>query len=163
VIIPGRKTSKKRWISIHHQRNRIKLVSKFFVCFSFHCCGTTTDHNQQRPRLPLPSPTPQLLPSRRQRLPVAHHVSPELFPPPPSLPPSTRLAYAKVHLRSDISSEPESSDPPSPTSCHAAAQLIHSPQPTNSQLPQILTQDVISALLGMPPSRTSSVAPSHRR
>jgi len=71
--------------------------------------------------------------------PVAHHVIPELFPPPPSLPPSTRLAYATVHLRSDISSEPESSGPQSPTSCPAAAQLTHSPQPTNSQLPQILT------------------------
>ena len=90
-------------------------------------------------------------------------MSSEPFPPPPSAPPSTRLAFATAHLRTDISSsEPESSEPESPT-CHAAAQLIHSPQPTTSQLPQILTQDVISALLGMPPSRTSSVASSHRR
>ena len=95
--------------------------------------------------------------------PLPHHVSSKPFPPPPSAPPSTRLAFATAHLRTDISSsEPESSEPPSPT-CHAAAQLIHSPQPTTSQLPQILTQDVISALLGMPPSRTSSVASSHRR
>ena len=101
----------------------------------------------------IPAPTP----------PLPHHVSSEPFPPPPSAPPSTRLAFATAHLRSDISSsEPEPSEPPSPT-CHSAATLIHSPQPTNSQLPQILTQDVISALLGMPPSRTSSVASSHRR
>ena len=106
---------------------------------------------------PLPAPTP----------PPAHHVSSEPFPPPPSVPPSTRLAFASAHPRSDFSSsepepEPESSEPESPI-CHTTAQLIHSPQPTNSQLPQILTQDVISALLGMPPSRTSSVASSHRR
>ena len=102
----------------------------------------------------IPAPTP----------PLPHHVSSEPFPPPPSAPPSTRLAFATAHLRSDISSsEPEPSESPSPT-CHTApATLIHSPQPTNSQLPQILTQDVISALLGMPPSRTSSVASSHRR
>jgi hypothetical protein len=106
------------------------------------------------PLCSIPAPTPPPLP---------HHVSSEPFPPPPSAPPSTRLAFATAHLRSDISSsEPESSEPESPT-CHTAAQLIHSPQPTNSQLPQILTQDVISALLGMPPSRTSSVASSHRR
>ncbi len=42
------------------------------------------------------------------------------------------------------------------------AQLIHS-QPTNSLLPQILTQGVISALLDMPPGRTRSVASSHRK
>ncbi|KAH8984903.1 Dcp1-like decapping family-domain-containing protein [Lactarius akahatsu] len=102
---------------------------------------------------PIPVPTP----------PFPHHVSSEPFPPPPSAPPSTRLSFATAHSRSDVSSsEPESSDPPSPTP-HAAAHLIHSPQPTTSQLPQILTQDVISALLGMPPSRTSSVASSHRR
>ncbi|KAH9059567.1 hypothetical protein EDB87DRAFT_766686 [Lactarius vividus] len=102
---------------------------------------------------PIPVPTP----------PFPHHVSSEPFPPPPSAPPSTRLSFATAHTRSDVSSsEPESSDPPSPTP-HAAAHLIHSPQPTTSQLPQILTQDVISALLGMPPSRTSSVASSHRR
>lgn len=102
---------------------------------------------------PVPAPTP----------PFPHHVSSEPFPPPPSAPPSTRLSFATAHSRSDISSsEPESSDPPSPTP-HAASHLIHSPQPTTSQLPQILTQDVISALLGMPPSRTSSVASSHRR
>lgn len=101
----------------------------------------------------IPAPTP----------PLPHHVSSEPFPPPPSAPPSTRLAFATAHMRSDISSsEPEPSESPSPT-CHTAAALIHSPQPTNSQLPQILTQDVISALLGMPPSRTSSVASSHRR
>jgi hypothetical protein len=95
--------------------------------------------------------------------PLPHHVSSEPFPPPPSAPPSTRLAFATAHPRSDISSsEPEPSESPSPT-CHTAVTLIHSPQPTNSQLPQILTQDVISALLGMPPSRTSSVASSHRR
>ena len=102
---------------------------------------------------PVPAPTP----------PFPHHVSSEPFPPPPSAPPSTRLSFATAHSRSDVSSsEPESSDPPSPTP-HTAAHLIHSPQPTTSQLPQILTQDVISALLGMPPSRTSSVASSHRR
>ena len=106
------------------------------------------------PLCSIPAPTPPPLP---------HHVSSEPFPPPPSAPPSTRLAFATAHLRSDISSsEPESSEPESPT-CHTAAQLIHSPQPTTSQLPQILTQDVISALLGLPPSRTSSVASSHRR
>ena len=105
------------------------------------------------PQGSLPAPTP----------PLPHHVSSEPFPPPPSAPPSTRLAFATAHLRSDISSsEPEPSESPSPT-CHTAVTLIHSPQPTNSQLPQILTQDVISALLGMPPSRTSSVASSHRR
>ena len=105
------------------------------------------------PLYSIPAPTPPPLP---------HHVSSEPFPPPPSAPPSTRLAFATAHLRTEISSsEPESSEPPSPT--YAAAQLIHSPQPTTSQLPQILTQDVISALLGMPPSRTSSVASSHRR
>jgi hypothetical protein len=103
---------------------------------------------------PVPAPTPP---------PFPHHVSSEPFPPPPSAPPSTRLSFATAHSRSDISSsEPESSDPPSPTP-HAATHLILSPQPTASQLPQILTQDVISALLGMPPSRTSSVASSHRR
>jgi hypothetical protein len=105
---------------------------------------------------PIPAPTPP---------PFPHHVSSEPFPAPPSAPPSTRLAFATAVPRSDISSsEPESPDPPSP-SPHAAtaAQLILSPQPTTSQLPQILTQDVISALLGMPPSRTSSVASSHRR
>ena len=104
---------------------------------------------------PIPAPTP----------PFPHHVSSEPFPAPPSAPPSTRISFATAHAPSDISSsEPESSDPPSPTP-HAAtaAQLILSPQPTTSQLPQILTQDVISALLGMPPSRTSSVASSHRR
>src|SRR6266478_4667666 len=105
------------------------------------------------PQGSISAPTPPLPP----------HVSSEPFPPPPSAPPSARLAFATAHLRSDISSsEPESSEPPSPT-CHTATTLIHSPQPTNSQLPQILTQDVISALLGMPPSRTSSVASSHRR
>lgn len=105
------------------------------------------------PQGSMPAPTP----------PLPHHVSSEPFPPPPSAPPSTRLAFATAHLRSDISSsEPEPSESPSPT-CHTAVTLIHSPQPTNSQLPQILTQDVISALLGMPPSRTSSVASSHRR
>ncbi|KAF8480411.1 Dcp1-like decapping family-domain-containing protein, partial [Russula ochroleuca] len=105
------------------------------------------------PLCSIPAPTP----------PLPHHVSSEPFPPPPSAPPSTRLAFATAHLRSDISSsEPELSEPPSPTP-HSAAQLIYSPQPTNSQLPQILTQDVISALLGMPPSRTNSVASSHRR
>ncbi|KAI0263109.1 Dcp1-like decapping family-domain-containing protein [Gloeopeniophorella convolvens] len=102
---------------------------------------------------PLPTPAPSF----------PHHVSSEPFPPPPSAPPSTRLSFAQAHPRNDpSSSEPESSDPPSPTP-HAAAHLIHSPQPTTSQLPQILTQDVISALLGIPPSRTSSVASSHRR
>ena len=100
-----------------------------------------------------PAPTP----------PPLHHVSSEPFPPPPSAPPSTRLAFAQAHQHSEISSsEPESSEDTSPTYL-AAAQLIHSPQPTTSQLPQILTQDVISALLGMPPSRTSSVASSQRR
>ena len=109
------------------------------------------------PSGPIPAPTP----------PFPHHVSSEPFPAPPSAPPSTRLAFATAHAPSDISSsEPESSDPPSPTPTPhtaTAAQLILSPQPTTSQLPQILTQDVISALLGMPPSRTSSVASSHRR
>jgi len=103
------------------------------------------------------------VPSRRQR-PLAHHVSTELLPPPPSVPPSTRLVYATARLRDDISSsEPESSDSPSPASCHAAAHLIHSPQLTNSQLPQILTQDVISTLICMPPCRTGSVVSSHCR
>jgi len=75
-----------------------------------------------------------------------------------------RVAYASGHLRGDISSsEPESSEPPSPLSRHVAAQLIYSPQPTNSQLLQILTQGTISALLGMPPSRTSSVGCSYRQ
>jgi hypothetical protein len=105
---------------------------------------------------PLPAPTPPF-----------HHVSSEPFPPPPSAPPSMRLAYASAHPHSDVSSEtdpqPDSPELPSSPSRHAAAQLIHSPQPANSQLPQILTQDVISALLGMPPSRTSSVASSQRR
>ena len=104
---------------------------------------------------PVPVPTP----------PFPHHVSSEPFPAPPSAPPSTRLSFATAYSRSDVSSsEPESSDPPSPTPHAATAtHLILSPQPTTSQLPQILTQDVISALLGMPPSRTSSVASSHRR
>jgi len=133
---------------------------------SASACATSTSTSNASPRTTaskglalLDTTFASATPSRRQR-PVAHHVSTEPFPPPPSVPPSTRLAYATAHLRSHISSEPESSDPPSPTSCHAAAQLIHSPQPTNSQLPQILTQGVISALLGMPPSRTSSVASS---
>src|SRR5712691_5984816 len=103
------------------------------------------------------------LASRRQHLPPLHHVSSVPFPPPPSAPPSTRLAFAQAHQHSDItSSEPESSEPTSPT-YPTAAQLIHSPQPATSQLPQILNQDVISALLGMPPSRTSSVVSSQRR
>ena len=109
------------------------------------------------PQGPIPAPTP----------PFPHHVSSEPFPlaPPPSAPPSTRLTFATAHLHGDVSSsEPESPDPSIPTAQPAAAaHLIHSPQPTTSQLPQILTQDVISALLGMPPSRTSSVASSHRR
>ena len=75
-----------------------------------------------------------------------------------------RVAYASGHLRGDISSsEPESSEPPSPLSRHVPAQLIYSPQPTNSQLLQILMQGTISALLGMPPSRTSSVGCSYRQ
>jgi hypothetical protein len=109
------------------------------------------------PQGPIPASTP----------PFPHHVSSEPFPPPPSVPPSTRLAFATAHLHGDVSSsEPDfSSDPPSPTphAAAATAHLIQSPQPTTSQLPQILTQEVISALLGMPPSRTSSVASSHRR
>jgi len=90
------------------------------------------------------------------------HVSSELFPPPPSAPLSMRLEFAQAHQHSDISSsEPESSKSTSPT-YHATAQLMYSPQRTASQLPQILTQDLISALFGMPPSRTSSVASSQR-
>lgn len=39
-------------------------------------------------------------------------------------------------------------------------QIIYSPQPTTTALPQILNQDVISTLLGLPPSRSSSAAMS---
>ncbi|KAK0504931.1 hypothetical protein EDD18DRAFT_1456376 [Armillaria luteobubalina] len=38
--------------------------------------------------------------------------------------------------------------------------IIHSPIPTTTSLPQILNQDVISTLLGLPPSRTNSAATS---
>ncbi|KAK0213001.1 hypothetical protein DFS33DRAFT_1285814 [Desarmillaria ectypa] len=38
--------------------------------------------------------------------------------------------------------------------------IIHSPFPTSTSLPQILNQDVISTLLGLPPSRTNSAATS---
>ncbi|KAJ8516104.1 hypothetical protein ONZ45_g6555 [Pleurotus djamor] len=38
--------------------------------------------------------------------------------------------------------------------------IIYSPTPTTSALPQILNQDVISTLLGLPSSRASSAAPT---
>ncbi|PBK73770.1 hypothetical protein ARMSODRAFT_952844 [Armillaria solidipes] len=38
--------------------------------------------------------------------------------------------------------------------------IIHSPIPTTTSLPQILNQDVISTLLGLPPFRTNSAATS---
>ncbi|TFY82139.1 hypothetical protein EWM64_g1874 [Hericium alpestre] len=78
------------------------------------------------------------------------------FPPPPSAPPSTRLSYAEAQPY------PESS----PEQVHqTAAYEIHSPKPTSSTLPQILNQDVIYSLLGLPAqqspsSRASSAAPS---
>ncbi|KAA1476573.1 hypothetical protein DENSPDRAFT_843560 [Dentipellis sp. KUC8613] len=77
------------------------------------------------------------------------------FPAPPSAPPSTRLSYAEAQPY------PESS----PEQTQAQAYEIHSPKPTSSALPQILTQDVISTLLGLPSqnapsSRASSAAPS---
>ena len=89
--------------------------------------------------------------------PPLRHISSEPIPPPPSVPLSMRLTFARAHQHSDISSGPESSELTSPT-YRAATQLIHSLPPTTSQLTQILTQDVISALLGMPPSHTGSVA-----
>jgi len=78
--------------------------------------------------------------------PPLHHVSSDL-----------RIAFAQAHQNSDTSSGPESYELTSPT-YRAATQLIHSLPPATSQLPQILTQDVISALLSMPPSHTGSVA-----
>ena len=64
---------------------------------------------------------------------------------------STHLTFATARLRRDISSsEPEPSEL-SFSTCHTAATRTHSPQPTNLQPPQIVTQDVISVLLGMPP------------
>jgi len=82
--------------------------------------------------------------------PQLHHVSSDL-----------RIAFAQAHQNSDTSSGPESYELTSPT-YRAATQLIHSLPPATSQLPQILTQDVISALLSMPPSHTGSVAFSQR-
>ncbi|KAG7446439.1 uncharacterized protein BT62DRAFT_931874 [Guyanagaster necrorhizus] len=61
------------------------------------------------------------------------------------------------------------SDPPSSSVSSVAATIhpssvtepiIHSPIPTSTALPQILNQDVISTLLGLPPSRTDSAATS---
>jgi hypothetical protein len=65
-----------------------------------------------------------------------------------------RLVYTTAHQRGDISSEPESSDRPSVHRVMLRYNLF------NSQLQQILTQDMISALLGLPRSRTSSIASS---
>ncbi|KAI0044785.1 hypothetical protein FA95DRAFT_1574238 [Auriscalpium vulgare] len=80
------------------------------------------------------------------------------FPGPPSAPPSTHLNLSSANQPQSDSSSPSDFYPePHPD--------IHSPKPTSSTLPQILTQDVISALLGLPQShsRASSVASSHRR
>ncbi|KAI0065032.1 hypothetical protein BV25DRAFT_125061 [Artomyces pyxidatus] len=81
------------------------------------------------------------------------------FPLPPSAPPTNRLSYASPQPASQ--SQPQS-DSSSPSELYPD---IHSPKPTISALPQILNQDVISALLGFPQSnsRASSVASSHRR
>jgi hypothetical protein len=93
--------------------------------------------------------------------PTASHISLEPFPPSVCTP-TMRPAFAQAHRQSNISSyEPKSSEPIIFTS-HTAAQLIRSPQFTTSLLLQISSQDAISAPLGMPPSRTISVASSQR-
>ena len=66
------------------------------------------------------------------------------------------LAFAQASQDNGISSYGSGSSEPTSPVRHTAAQRIHSLQPTTSQPPQILLQDVISVLLGMPPSHTSS-------
>jgi hypothetical protein len=150
LVVPGLTT----WPS-HALTNALDKVFSFFILSSMPANHASfTDTLPHRPPPCCWQTTEPRLPHSRSRA---------------CRPPRSRLhhphprprAWRAPHLRSDISSsEPKSSEPPSPT-CHTTAQLIHLPQPTNPQLPQILTQDVISALLGMPPSRTSSVASSH--
>ncbi|KAF5383213.1 hypothetical protein D9615_004955 [Tricholomella constricta] len=60
--------------------------------------------------------------------------------------------FASAHTSRPATTQPTTTQPqPAPIT-------IYSPAPTTSSLPQILNQDVISTLLGLPPSRTASAA-----
>ncbi|KAK0461430.1 uncharacterized protein EV420DRAFT_1531937 [Desarmillaria tabescens] len=65
------------------------------------------------------------------------------------------VSNGSVSQSASVSSITATIRPPSVTK-----PIIHSPIPTSTSLPQILNQDVISTLLGLPPSRTNSAATS---
>lgn len=74
---------------------------------------------------------------------------------PNPLPPSNKLTVESLFAQIKGGAQTQDTiqkSPPTP--------IIHSPQPTTTALPQILNQDVISTLLGLPPSRSSSAAMS---
>jgi hypothetical protein len=75
--------------------------------------------------------------------------------------PSTGLSLLDSIFAS-ASQTPEGTPPLYSTESHQrhSQSEIHSPQPTTTALPQILSQDVIATLMGLPASRASSVAPS---
>jgi hypothetical protein len=63
------------------------------------------------------------------------------------------------NIPSNGSSTTNFTNPPSaPSTGQAESITIYSPTPCANAVPQILTQDVISNLLGLPPSRTTSAA-----
>lgn len=85
-------------------------------------------------------------------------------PPPPraasragisTIPPQRTASQSTLHNHR-IPSHP---NPPQPFPPTALSQDLHilSPKPTSTALPQVLNQEVISTLLGLPPSRASSV------
>lgn len=84
---------------------------------------------------------------------ATHDSSASPFPAPPSAPPSIRLSFADAQMTLNTGSDGYNGQQ------NSQAYEIHSPKPTSSTLPQILTQDVISSLLGIP-SQSSSRASS---
>ncbi|THH19642.1 hypothetical protein EW146_g1572 [Bondarzewia mesenterica] len=108
------------------------------------------------------TPSPPALPPYSHPNPqLIHNSSASPFPAPPSAPPSTKLSFAEAQFEADYPSDTS----PGHTYALSSQYEIHSPKPTSSALPQILTQDVISSLLGIPiqpspTSRTSSATSS---
>ncbi|EGO03397.1 hypothetical protein SERLA73DRAFT_69271 [Serpula lacrymans var. lacrymans S7.3] len=112
---------------------------------------------------PDPIPTPSATPSRG--LSLLDTIFASATPPPARDGRVSRAAYqngvsSPPSLPASTHSQSSSSSMSSSLSVHKQTAHIVSPTPTTTSVPQILNQDVISSLLGLPPSRASSVAAS---
>ncbi|KAH0834895.1 hypothetical protein J3R83DRAFT_10541 [Lanmaoa asiatica] len=111
----------------------------------------------------VPPPSSSALSAPTRGLALLDTIFASATPPPPRA--VSRGGIPTIPLRCTTSQStshnriPSHSNPPQPFPPTAFSQDPHilSPKPTSTALPQVLNQEVISTLLGLPPSRASSV------